>query len=70
MEQGNKERIEKAFRNKYPDARYIIKKVSTIENIVGVDDEKSYIIEFIDNEIKHPKTMELIVKEYQINLSI
>lgn len=61
-----KELIEKYFKAKYPDKRYVMKNVSRITDIFGNNDNDLYVIEFIDSKMKHPATMELRVKEYEL----
>lgn len=66
MEKNKEKVIERFFRTKYPDERFIIKQVSTIDNMFGMYGEKVYVIEFIDTKVRRPKTMELMVKERQL----
>lgn len=61
-----KELIEQYFRTKYPDQRYEMKNYYYIEDAFNSEDQKLYVIEFIDSKILHPKTMELQVKEYEL----
>lgn len=61
-----KELIEKYFKAKYPDKRYVMKNVSCIKDVFGNNNNDLYIIEFIDSKMKHPATMELRVKEHEL----
>lgn len=58
--------IEQYFRTKYPNQRYVMKNYSHMEDIFEGQGQKLFVIEFIDTEVKHPKTMELQVKEYEL----
>lgn len=60
-----KRSIEQYFRTKYPDKRYKLKNYYKIGNLFGCDEESLYVIEFIDTQMKHPKTLEL--QENQMN---
>lgn len=57
-----KRSIEQYFRTKYPDKRYKLKNY----NLFGCDEESLYVIEFIDTQMKHPKTLELQVKSNEL----
>lgn len=61
-----KELIEQYFKTKYPDERYVMKNFSRIADMFGNSGNNLYIIEFIDSKMKHPATMELRVKEYEL----
>lgn len=61
-----KELIEKYFKTKYPNERYVMKNVSRIEDAFGDNNNDLYIIEFIDSKMKHTATMELQVKEHEL----
>lgn len=54
--------IEQYFRTKYPEERYIMKTYYHIDDISGDSNNKLYIIEFIDTQIKHSKKMEIQVR--------
>lgn len=58
--------IEQYFRTKYPNERYVMKNYFHIKDVFNSDDQKLYIIEFIDMKVKRSKTMELQVKEYEL----
>lgn len=62
--------IEQYFRTKYPNERYVMKNYSHIKDVFNSDDQKLYIIEFIDTKVKRSKTMELQVKEYELGCYI
>ena len=59
--------IEQYFRTKYPDKRYKLKNYYKIGNLFGCDKEILYVVEFIDTQIKYPKTLELQVKSNELN---
>lgn len=61
-----KRSIEQYFRTKYPDKRYKLKNYYKIGNLFGCDEESLYVIEFIDTQMKHPKTLELQVKSNEL----
>lgn len=61
-----KRSIEQYFRTKYPDKRYKLKNCYKIDNIFGCDKEILYVVEFIDTQIKYPKTLELQVKSNEL----
>lgn len=54
-----KEFINRIFKEKYPDERYEFKKYYVIHDMYGVIENDIYIVNFIDNKMKHPSTMEL-----------
>lgn len=58
--------IEDAFRIKYPDARYQIKTIIRIKDCFYNSYNDTYIVEFVDVKLKHPKVMELKIKAYEI----
>lgn len=58
--------IEQYFKMKYPNERYVMKNFSRIADMFGNSGNNLYIIEFIDSKMKHPSTMELRVKEYEL----
>lgn len=59
--------VENYFRIKYPEIRYQIKTYYIIKDIFGVKENNLYIIEFIDTQMEHPKTLELQVKSNELN---
>lgn len=59
-----KRSIEQYFRTKYPDKRYKLKNCYKI--IFGCNKANLYVIEFIDTQMKHPKTLELQVKSNEL----
>lgn len=59
--------IEQYFRTKYPDKRYKLKNYYKIGNLFGCDKANLYVIEFIDTQMEHPKTLELQVKSNELN---
>lgn len=59
--------VENYFRIKYPEKRYQIKTYYIIKDIFGVKENNLYIIEFIDTQMEHPKTLELQVKMNELN---
>lgn len=58
--------VENYFRIKYPEKGIKIKTYYIIKDIFGVKENNLYIIEFIDTQIKHPKTLELQVKSNEL----
>lgn len=58
--------IEQYFKKKYPHERYVMKNYYHIHDAFNNDDNKLYVIEFIDTKVKRSKTMELQVKEYEL----
>lgn len=62
--------IEQYFRTKYPNKRYVMKNYSHMEDVFEAQGQRLFVIEFIDTKVKHPKTMELQVKEYELGCYI
>lgn len=58
--------VENYFRNKYPDERYQFKTYHVIKDMFGITGNNLYVVEFIDIKMKHPKTLELRIKEYEL----
>lgn len=59
--------VENYFNSKYPDKRYRLKNYYKIEDIFGCDKANLYVIEFVDTQMEHPKTLELQVKSNELN---
>lgn len=54
-----KEFINRIFKEKFPDKRYEFKTYYVIHDMYGIIKNDIYIVNFIDNRMKHPNTIEL-----------
>lgn len=61
------ELIFKYFKKKYPDERYVYKTCFVIQDMFGIVGNNLYVIEFIDQKMKYPKTLELRVSYSELS---